>query len=141
MLFKARTLIEGIPWYSKFGFRCDSDKEHDMILFNQELHSYVLTKDLLLIQLNINFIELINYVLFHKYNFENLSIVSKRMMYNEIKTLFNEYQDKNFGTFCKVLNKKYCKLFYYIYEDLFDKLGYKYIVNYFIIFMKIFLIN
>ena len=23
--------------------------------------------------------------------------------------------------------KKYCELFYYIYEDLFDKLGYKYI--------------
>ena len=112
-----------------------------MILFNQELHSYVLTKDLLSIQLNINFMELIKDILFHKYNFENLSIESKRMMYNEIKTLFNEYQDKNFGTFCKVLNKKYCKLFYYIYEDLFDKLGYKYIVNYFIIFMKIFLIN
>lgn len=77
-----------------------------MILLNQELHSYVLTKDLLQIQLNINFMDLINDVLSNKYKFENLSIESKRMMYNEIKTLFNEYQDKNFGTFCKVLNEK-----------------------------------
>jgi hypothetical protein len=126
-LFKARTLIECIPWYYKFGFRCDSDKEHNMILFNQELHSYVLTKDLLSIQLNINFMELIKDILFHKYKFENLSIESKKMLYKEIKKLFNEYQDKTFGTFCKVLNEKYCELFYYIYEDLFDKLGYKYI--------------
>lgn len=126
-LFKARTLIEGIPWYYKFGFRCDSDKEHDMILFNQELHSYLLTKDLLPIQLNINFMELIKDILFHKYKFENLSIESKRMIYKDIKQLFNEYQDKSFGSFCKVLNEKYCELFYYIYEDIFDKLGYKYI--------------
>jgi hypothetical protein len=71
--------------------------------------------------------ELIKDILFHKYKFENLSIESKRMLYKEIKKLFNEYQDKTFGTFCKVLNEKYCELFYYIYEDLFDKLGYKYI--------------
>jgi hypothetical protein len=124
-LFKARTLIEGIPWYYKFGFRCNSDREHNMILFNKELHSYLLTKDLL--ELNINFMDLIDDVLSDKYKSENLSIESKRMMYKDIKQLFNEYQDKSFGSFCKVLNEKYCKLFYYIYYILFDKLGYKYI--------------
>lgn len=139
-LFKARTLIEGIPWYCSlgaltphsgryynFGFRYREDREHDMILFNQELHSYLLTKDLLPIQLNINFMELIKVVLSDKNKFENLSIQSKKMMYKDIKQLFNEYQDKSFGSFCKVLNEKYCELFYYIYEDIFDKLGYKYI--------------
>ena len=124
-LFKARTLIEGIPWYYNFGFIYREDREHDMILFNQELHSYLLTKNLY--ELQINVIELIKVVLSDKNKFENLSIESKRMMYKDIKQLFNEYQDKSFGSFCKVLNEKYCELFYYIYEDIFDKLGYKYI--------------
>jgi hypothetical protein len=124
-LFKARTLIEGTPWYYKFGFRCNSDIEHDMILFNQELHSYLLTKDLL--QLQIDFMELINIVLSDKYKFDNLSIESKKIMYEEIIKLFNDYQDKSFGSFCKVLNERYCELFYYIYNNLFEKLGYKYI--------------
>lgn len=124
-LFKARTLIEGIPWYYKFGFRCNNDMEHNMILFNQELHSYLLTKDLF--ELQINFMDMIKKVLSDKYKFENLSIESKRIMYSDIEKLFNEYQDKSFGSFCKVLNKKYCELFYYIYEDLFEKIGYKYI--------------
>jgi hypothetical protein len=95
-----------------------------MILFNQELHSYLLTKDLLP-----NFMELIKVVLSDtdKYKFENLSYESKEIMYVEIIKLFNDYQDKTFGSFCKVLNEKYCELFYYIYEDIFDKLGYKYI--------------
>jgi hypothetical protein len=141
-LFKARTLIEGIPWYCSIGaltshsgrycslgFRYREDREHDMILFNQELHSYLLTKDLLPIQLNINFMELIKVVLSDtsKYKFENLSSESKEIMYVEIIKLFNDYQDKTFGSFCKVLNEKYCELFYYIYEDIFEKLGYKYI--------------
>jgi hypothetical protein len=124
-LFKAKTLIEGIPWYCSLGFRYREDREHNMILFNQELHSYLLTKDLLPIQLKINFMELIKVVLSDK--FENLSIESKEIMYKEIKKLFNDYQDKTFGSFCKILNEKYCELFYYIYEDIFDKLGYKYI--------------
>ena len=76
-LFKARTLIEGIPWYCSlgaltphsgryynFGFIYRDDREHNMILFNQELHSYLLTKDLL--ELNINFMELIKVVLSDK---------------------------------------------------------------------------
>jgi hypothetical protein len=98
-----------------------------MILFNQELHSYLLTKDLL--ELNINFMELIKVVLSDtdKYKFENLSSESKEIMYVEIIKLFNDYQDKTFGSFCKVLNEKYRELFYYIYEDIFEKLGYKYI--------------
>jgi hypothetical protein len=123
-LFKAKTLIEGIPWYCSLGFRYREDREHDMILFNQELHSYLLTKDLLP-----NFMELIKVVLSDtsKYKFENLSSESKEIMYVEIIKLFNDYQDKTFGSFCKVLNEKYCELFYYIYEDIFDKLGYKYI--------------
>jgi hypothetical protein len=124
-LFKARTLIEGIPWYYKFGFRCNSDKEHKMILFNQELHSYILTKDLL--ELKIDFVDMIKDVLFDKYKFDNLNIESKKIIYKEIKKLFNDYQDKSFGSFCKVLNEKYCEIFYNIYEDIFEKLGYKYI--------------
>jgi len=124
-LFKARTIIEGIPWYYKFGFRCDNDKEHNIILFNQKLHSYLLTKDLL--ELNINFIDIINNVLFHKYNFDKLNIKSKKKMYKEIIKLFNDYQDKSFGSFCKILNEKYCELFYYIYNILFEKIGYNYI--------------
>jgi hypothetical protein len=139
-LFKARTLIEGIPWYCSLGaltshsgrycslgFKYRDDREHNMILFNQEIHSYLLTKDLLPIQFNINFMELIKVVLSDKYKFENLSIQSKKIMYEEIIKLFNDYQDKTFGSFCKVLNEKYCEIFYYIYEDIFDNLGYKYI--------------
>jgi hypothetical protein len=150
-LFKARTLIEGSPWYCSigaltshserycsigaltshserycsFGFRYCCDREHNIILLNQELHSYLLTKDLF--ELQINFMELIKKVLSDKYKFENLSIESKKIIYKEIKVLFNDYQDKSFGSFCKVLNEKYCELFYYIYEDLFDKIGYNYI--------------
>jgi hypothetical protein len=128
-LFKARTLIEGIPLYCslELGFRYREDRDHNMILFNQELHSYILTKNLY--ELQINVMELIKVVLFDtsKYKFENLSIESKEIMYKEIKKLFNDYQDKTFGSFCKILNEKYCELFYYIYEDIFDKLGYKYI--------------
>jgi hypothetical protein len=128
-LFKARTLIEGIPLYCslELGFRYREDRDHNMILFNQELHSYILTKNLY--ELQINVMELIKVVLFDtsKYKFENLSIESKEIMFKEIKKLFNDYQDKTFGSFCKVLNEKYCELFYYIYEDIFDKLGYKYI--------------
>ena len=68
-----------------------------------------------------------NNVLFHKYNFDKLNIKSKKKMYKEIIKLFNDYQDKSFWSFCKILNEKYCELFYYIYNILFEKIGYNYI--------------
>jgi hypothetical protein len=123
-LFKANTLIDSYPFYYNFGFKYRDDREDNMVLFNQELHSYLLTKDIL--ELNINFMELIKVVLFDKYKFKKLSIENKEIMYKEIIKLFNDYQDKSFGSFCKVLNKKYCELFYYIYEDIFEKIGYNY---------------
>lgn len=32
-----------------------------------------------------------------------------------------------FWKFCKILNEKYCELFYYIYNILFENIGYNYI--------------
>jgi hypothetical protein len=115
-LFKAKTLIEGIPWYCSLGFRY---REDNMILFNQELHSYLFTKDLS--ELQINFMELIK------------NVLSDKNKYKEIKVLFNDYQDKTFGSFCKVLSEKHSEIFYNIYEDIFEKIGYKYIDKAFMI--------
>jgi hypothetical protein len=118
-LFKANTLIEGYPWYYNFGFIYRDDREDNMILFNQELHSSVLTKDLS--ELQINFMELIK------------NVLSDKNKYKEIKVLFNDYQDKTFGSLCKVLSEKHSEIFYNIYEDIFEKIGYKYIDKAFMI--------
>jgi hypothetical protein len=118
-LFKANTLIESYPFYYNFGFKYRDDREDNMILFNQELHSSILTKDLS--ELQINFMELIK------------NVLSDKNKYKEIKVLFNDYQDKTFGSFCKVLSEKHSEIFYNIYEDIFEKIGYKYIDKAFMI--------
>lgn len=112
-LFKANTLIEGYPFYYNFGFKYRNEKEYNMILFNQKLHSSILTKNLS--ELQINFMKLIK------------NVLSDENKYKEIKLLFNDYQDKTFESLYKVLSKKHSEIFYNIYEDIFEKIGYKYI--------------
>lgn len=111
-LLKAYTMTNGHPWYFNFGFKMD-DRSFDRIVeYNKNLHARIKTQDVN----KTDFMKAVKKVV-NRYKI-NSDIQA-------ISSLYDEYTDKLFGEFLKVLQRRYCTIFAWIYSDLYDAIGYK----------------
>jgi hypothetical protein len=113
-LSKAYTLTHGHPWYFNFGFKFNNKSYNKNVQQNKDLYNNLKTKDVTRLEL--------------------LHLIKTKMKDNKvgnshdfeaIKQLYEDHKDNLFGEFAKALQKNYCEVFAWIYNNLFDAIGYK----------------
>ena len=108
------TLIDGYPYYYKYGF-----KYKDEIFHNRVKHNYYILKNIQ--TKNYKLDNIISIILFEieDLNYDNNKIIQK------IKKIYDKYYEKNIKLFMKSIKYNLCEIFSLTYDNLFRFFGLK----------------
>lgn len=115
------TLTHGSTWYGKYGFKFVNNLDNDALIYNKNFLDNFKTKDypfeLLIKIIMYEIVDQKVYAFMDKYDY--------LLNINKIIKLYDEYKDKLFYKFMKIISREFCFLVSHIYMKIFESLKLK----------------
>lgn len=111
-LDKANTLTNAKPFYYKFNFKYENEKDHKNVIYNnKKIKSYITSE-----------LKMVDVLLAIEKNMKKKNIEEKDIIndINKMTELYEEYQDVNITKFLHKIKYEYCEIFSLMCEELFD---------------------
>jgi hypothetical protein len=104
-LVYSKMILDGITWYSKFGFEPKEDVDKLIYIQNHEKYNKILTKDVK-----------------SKYFIKK---IQDEYIVNKILKKYEEMKEDRLFIFMSWISENYCEIYSDIYENIYEKAGYK----------------